>query len=682
MDSAIKKVFLLGICLWMMTAQAQWLSSSNLPIVIITTDLIPGTNEHYSIPDEPKVPATMKILYVDDTTRNYLSNQDDTAFLNYVGRIGIELRGSTSQGHNKKPYGFETRMDDDVTNRNVSLLGMPAENDWMLNPMNDDPSFLRDCLSYNLYSALGHYAPRTRYCEVIVNGNYRGLYFLTEKIKIDKNRVDIVAMDSTDTGLPEVSGGYIVKADKLTGGDVAAWSTPAHDFWEDVYYIYHDPKPEAITPEQGHYIEQYFNSVFAAVDHQDENVSTGFPALIDIPSFIDFMIIGEFSSNVDIYQKSTFFHKDRGGKLRAGPAWDFNLSYGYDFGSVGRSGYNVLQFDNSDNTGSDFWHQLYENDTYRCYLYERWNKVKGGGGALNLNRVYGIIDSLVGVIQEALPRERSRWNRTYNYTNHINTMKNWLTYRLYWLDNTFSQVQNCPDMTTPPLVISTINYHPPILNGHTSDDLEFIGITNNDDDTLDISGVYFRELGITYTFPAGSIIHPHQEIFLASDMDAFLDCFHISAYGQYSRHLSNKSETLVLATAWGSIIDKVTYADTLPWPTTADGFGDYLVLRDLNSDNNRGENWSTASLFAGIEDHKALPTLTVAPNPTTGQVRLHLDKPMRTVTVTDLCGRRLFSKAAEGYDFTLDLSPYPSGVYFLQIITNRQERISAKVVKQ
>ena len=187
MDSVIKKVFLLGICLWMMTAQAQWLTSSNLPIVIITTDLIPGTNEHYSIPDEPKVPATMKILYVDDTTRNYLSNQDDTAFLNYVGRIGIELRGSTSQGHNKKPYGFETRMDDDVTNRNVSLLGMPAENDWILNPMNDDPSFLRDCLSYSLYSALGHYAPRTRYCEVIVNGNYRGLYFLTEKIKIDKN---------------------------------------------------------------------------------------------------------------------------------------------------------------------------------------------------------------------------------------------------------------------------------------------------------------------------------------------------------------------------------------------------------------------------------------------------------------------------------------------------------------
>lgn len=86
-----------------MFAHGQSLSSSNLPIVIITTD------NGESIPDEPKIGATMKILYVNDTTVNYLSNQDDSLYLNYNGRIGIECRGSTSQEHNKKPYGFETR---------------------------------------------------------------------------------------------------------------------------------------------------------------------------------------------------------------------------------------------------------------------------------------------------------------------------------------------------------------------------------------------------------------------------------------------------------------------------------------------------------------------------------------------------------------------------------------------
>ena len=115
----------------------------------------------------------MKILYVNDSTTNYLENQDNEQYLNYKGRIGIELRGSTSQEHEKKPYGFETRMADDSTERNVSLLGLPAENDWVLNAINDDKSYQRDCLSYALGRRMGRYAPRTMFCEVFVNGDYR-----------------------------------------------------------------------------------------------------------------------------------------------------------------------------------------------------------------------------------------------------------------------------------------------------------------------------------------------------------------------------------------------------------------------------------------------------------------------------------------------------------------------------
>ena len=299
---------ILGIILMFLfaaTVRGQYISSSNLPIVIINTDN--GAN----IPDEPKIGATMKILYVNDTTINYLSNQDDTAYLSYSGRIGIECRGSTSQGHNKKPYGFETRLDDDVTANNVSLMGLPAENDWVLNAMNDEPSYVRDCLSYYLSSQLGHYAPRTKYCEVIVNGNYRGLYFLTEKIKADKNRVNIAQMGSTDNQYPNVSGGYIIKADKLTGGDSPAWTTSTFEYGQSVDYIYHIPKPDVITHSQMTYIHNYFDTLQSVVAAHNHNVSNGFPAYIDIPTFVDFMIMGELSSNVDIYQFSTFFHKDR-----------------------------------------------------------------------------------------------------------------------------------------------------------------------------------------------------------------------------------------------------------------------------------------------------------------------------------------------------------------------------------
>ena len=672
-----KSVILAILILTAIAVQGQYISSSNLPIIIITTD------NGASIPDEPKIGATMKILYVNDSTTNYLSNQNDSAYLNYNGRIAIELRGSTSQGHNKKPYGFETRMADDVTNNNVSLLGLPAENDWVLNAMNDEPSFVRDNLSYILAAQLGEYAPRPKYCEVIVNGDYRGLYFLTEKIKIDSKRVNIVEMDSTDNTAPDVTGGYIIKADKLTGGDVPAWTTDAYGYWEEVSYIYHAPKPEDITPQQEAYIYRYFDTIVSVVAAHNQDVSHGFPAYIDIPSFIDYMIMGEFSSNVDIYQKSTFFHKDRNGKFRAGPVWDFNLAYGYDFGSVGRSGYDVLQFANGDNTGSDFWHQLYEDNMFSCHLFHRWEELTADGAPLCYNHVIQTMDSLSSVIASARVRDRVRWWKTYDYDAHINTMKTWLQNRYNWLNHEWDLYRDCIPIEPLPLVISMINYHPTPQQGINADELEFICIVNNSEDTVDASGVYFRELGLTYAFPAGSLIAPHEEVFLASNAQAFQQCYEKAAFGVFTRHLDNKSERLVLADAWGNIIDEVTYADTLPWPINADGHGEFLILIDPDLDNALPESWMSADNFVGVPQHEAAVALTARPNPTAGTVIVESSVPMTTVTVADAQGRTLMWMPANGdTTLSLELTPYPAGIYFVTAVTCEGTTRVMKVAKQ
>lgn len=678
----MRRLLLFGLlCLSWFFCQGQWLTSSKLPIIIITTDVNPNTGSHYSIPDEPKIGAQMKILYVNDTTDNYLSNQNDSAFLNYNGRIAIELRGSTSQGHTKKPYGFETRMADGETNNNVSLLGLPAENDWVLNPMNDEPSFVRDALSYCLAAKMGQYAPHTKYCEVIVNDDYRGLYFLTEKIKIDDHRVDILKMDTNDNVFPNVTGGYIFKADKTTGGDVPAWTTPAYGYWEDVNYIYHDPKPEVITPAQGAYLQVYFDTVRYMIATQNQDVSSGFPAYLDIPSFVDYMIMGEFSSNVDIYQKSTFFHKDRNGKLRAGPVWDFNLAYGYDFGSVGRSGYDVLQFANGDNTGSVFWHQLYEDEMFKCMLVRRWQSLSTDG-PLSYAQVEQVIDSLTTRVSTALMRERLRWTRWYDYDAHIGTMKTWIQNRLNWLSTMWEPSDVCVPDALPPLVISKIHYHPPIWNGYESNQLEFIGITNHGDDTVDVSGVYFQKLGLTYAFPGGSYIAPHKEIILASNAQAFEQRYGFPAFGEYTRHLSNKSQELVLSDAWGNVIDEVTYRDTLPWPMSADGRGDFLVLMDLDADNSLGENWTTASEFVGVPNYgQQYAAIQVSPNPTKGLVRIVSENPMRRVSVTDIQGRTLLNRAVNDFSTTTDLSGFRSGVYFVRVTDQEGQSAVMKVVK-
>ncbi|HOE25545.1 MAG TPA: CotH kinase family protein, partial [Bacteroidales bacterium] len=379
----------------------QDFTDSNLPIVIISTD------GGVTIPDEPKVKATMKIIDRGPGERNYVTDQDNPLYLNYNGRIGIETRGSSSQESPKKNYGFKTRKEDDKTNNNVSLLGMPVENDWILGGMVFDTAFIRDYFCHNLYGKMGNYASRAVYCEVIINNNYAGLYMLQEKLKADDNRINVTKIGKNDNALPALSGGYISKADKTTGGDPVAWTM--YSFQNSpVEYIHDLPKPENATTEQTSYISNLFFRLESAVQNNDVSVVNGYPSLIDIPSFIDFMIVNEFASNPDAYQYSTYFHKDRNGKLRAGPVWDLDLTFGNDLfhWNMDRSKTNLWYFeDHFYNNGSRFWRDLFHNSVFRCYLSKRWNELLEPEMPLNRPVREAFIDETVELISEAIARD-------------------------------------------------------------------------------------------------------------------------------------------------------------------------------------------------------------------------------------------------------------------------------------
>ena len=656
----IKKIaFVLFLLFVTLTVWSQEFTSSNLPIVVIETD--GGAN----IPDEPKVLATMKIIWHQDGSRNYMSDIDNPEFLNYDGRIGIERRGSSSQTMlNKKPYAIETREDDDITNRNVSILGMPEENDWVLNSLAFDQTGMRDVLAYELSNRLGQYASRSVYCEVVINGNYKGLYAFMEKIKPDKGRVNIEKMDQTCNQYPEVTGGYITKADKNTGGDPVAWTMQGYGggWWgNSTDFIHHYPKPADITNAQNNYIHSVFTNL-ASVANQHNTSSSGITSVIDIPSFVDFMIIAEFASNVDVYSFSTFFHKDRMGKLRAGPVWDYNLAFGYDaFGN--RSRYDVWQFSNQDNTGPKFWKDLFDTDLFRCYLAKRWFELTEPGQPLNYDFVCSRIDEIDALIAEAIPRDNQRWNQMSQHAQYVEDMKNWLQLRINWLNQNIGSFDGCTDVDVPPLVISKIHYHPQDWWSIDGDHLEFIEITNNGDDEVDLTGIYFRELGLTYQFPDGAHLAGRQAVLLCSDSLIFSEYYNITPFGQYMRKLDNKSENLVLVDAWGNIIDQVHYCDSLPWPMEADGNGPYLQLKDLNLDNSLAENWTTGDDLTGIQDLSEKPLVRVYPNPTDGEVHI-MGVEVAKVQVYNTIGQ-MVKTFGEGND--ISLSDMPKGLYFLLV---------------
>jgi hypothetical protein len=675
---------ILFLFLFAFVSYAQILTSSNLPIVIINTDINPNTGRPAEIPDEPKIGATMKIIFRTDGSRNYISDINNPEFLNYNGRIAIEKRGSSSQTLPKKAYGLTTLKDDNATKNNVGILKMPKENDWVLNSLAFDPSLIRNYLSYDLMRSTGNYAARGEYCEVVINGDYKGLYIFMEKLKIDDERINIVQINNTDNALPQLSGGYITKADKTTGGDPVAWTMQSYN--GSTSYLHDSPKPNEITTQQNNYIKNQFTLLQNAATAQNASIVNGFPSIIDIPAFVDFMLINELASNADAYQYSTYFHKDRNGKLRAGPVWDFDLTYGNDLFHWGldRSHYFVWQFDNGDNTGSKFWRDLYNNPTFKCYLAKRWQQLISENNPLNFNIIAEKIDRIVSLISEAAVRENMRWGTVPNQPGEIAKMKSWIQNRMNWMNGRLNNYSACANPVIPTLVISKINYHPMPAGNFKSDDLEFIEITNNSNQSVNLTGLYFSEPGISYQFPVNSTIHGGDKIILAGNEKSFLQFYGLVPFGSFTRDLSNKSEKIVLADAFGNVIDSVKYLDSLPWPVEADSGGYFLQLTDLKSDNSLAKNWTISSdLSVGVNDEQLSQSVNVYPNP--ARTIITIDGKQNQITsfeLFDLSGRKMISRNEINMNyFPIDIQKLLPGIYFIKLNFNRGESIIKKFSK-
>ncbi len=656
----------------------QVLTDSNLPIVIIITD------GGVTIPNEPKVKATMKIIDRGPGQRNYVADQDNPLYLNYNGRIGIEIRGSSSQESPKKNYGFTTRMADDATNNNVSLLGMPEENDWILGGMVFDTAFIRDYFCHNLYGKMGNYTSRAVYCEVIINNNYMGLYMLQEKLKADDNRIDVLKIGKNDNALPELSGGYISKADKRTGDDPLAWMM--YSFQNSpVEYVHDLPKPEDATAAQTSYISNLFFRLESAASNNDVSVVNGYPTLIDIPSFIDFMIVNEFASNPDAYQYSTYFHKDRGGKLRAGPVWDLDLSFGNDLfqWSYDRSKTDLWYFqDYFYNNGSRFWRDLFYNSHFRCYLSKRWNEMLEPGMPLNRTERETFLDETVVLISEAVARDCQRWNKQARHTERIAAIKSFMQAREEWITAGLGSYSACSNVSVPLLTISKIMYHPQTSTQFPDgDDLEFIEIRNTGTITVNLSGIYFMGTGLVYQFPGNTTLGPGKCVILASNATIFQANYGFSPFGQFTRHLSNSGEALILADAFGNVIDMVEYSDGTPWPG-ADGNGAYLRLKDTALDNRLAENWEASyDVITSAEEPVADLALNLYPNPVGDMLTVRAETEISSVCVYSLNGTIMLMQEASTRETMVDMSAMSPGVYIIRIFT-REGSFPRMVVKE
>ena len=412
---------------------------SNLPLIIIDT-------YGAEIPDEPRIPAYMGII---DNESGVNQLTDD--FNDYDGHITIERRGNSSQWNDKRPYRFET-VDQDGENNNVELLGMPEENDWVLYAPWQDKTMIRNVLAYQLSNDMGRYASRTRYVELYLNGDYQGIYVLMEKIKRDNDRVNISKLNPEEIEGDDITGGYILKFDWFFTGDNIG------GFQSDVdgnTYNYHYPKPSDIVPEQEEYIQNYiddFENIMLSNNYADSII--GYPSMMNVESFVDFILVQELAKNVDAYRLSTYIYKDKDSidnRLTAGPVWDFNHGFGNcDYGQTWEPENWLLEYNPEGGDQMSFWWELlWQDENFREKVSERYSELRSN--IFSESHIFEIIDNSVNHLGESINRNFLKWPvlgiylwpnfQVFDtYGEEILYLKSWISQRLSWMDSQILQL--------------------------------------------------------------------------------------------------------------------------------------------------------------------------------------------------------------------------------------------------
>ena len=419
---------------------------SNLPLVIVNEHdetMLSRCNDPNWPSDCERTTVSVSVIEPGSDGRAPLLSND----LHLQNRSASNYRGSSSLGFPKKQFGVRF-LDEEDENRNLPLLGMPSENNWILHAPYDDRTLIRNAVAYQLSEDMGRYAPRTRFVELFLHDgdgplsyadHYHGVYMFKERIKWDNNRVNIQKIGPDDNHEPEVTGGYIINYDR----DVHITSD-----YRNTGFALVRPQNEDITSQQRSYIQGFLGDLERALFGSDfTDPSRGYAAYLDPESFVDHHLITEALKEMDGYRLSTFMYKDRGGKMVMGPLWDYNLSLGnhhisdwdghlptdWYYTNLGQPAYL-----------NGWYSRLFEDPAFERRYHDRWWELREG--PFKTAHVLGMIEDYVEKLDEAQQRNFERWpilgedvweysaDGFDTYEEEIDHMSTWIETRLEWID--------------------------------------------------------------------------------------------------------------------------------------------------------------------------------------------------------------------------------------------------------
>jgi hypothetical protein len=378
------------------TAPATEATPGGLPRVAIATQR--------RIRDEPRTRARLRVAG------------------DYDGWSGIELRGQSSQTFAKKSYAVELR-ERGGAEREAALLGMPADDDWILYAAYNDKTLMRNVVAYETARRMGRWAAQTRFVELWLNGRYEGVYVLMERIELNAARVDVPGNGLTGKYLLELTFPFQAK----TKG--AHFTTPV----TRRPIVYEEPERKDLSGREARYIR---GVVSRAERSLYSSRRAAWRSHLDAGAAVDHVLLQELFRNVDAFHASTYLVKAAGRKLALGPIWDLDLA-------MGNSTFASSRFVRGWWTRDRDWAAgMWRDPAFRRDLGRRWRELRAQG--LHA-AVLASVDAGAAVLGPVAGRNFRRWpvlnRRVYqnphargSFTAEVRFLRSWLSRRMAWLD--------------------------------------------------------------------------------------------------------------------------------------------------------------------------------------------------------------------------------------------------------
>ncbi len=412
--------------------------SSHLPIISFDTEgkeILGGDDKSV----DEYIQSTMKVY--DNSGDNALNSKET-----FKTETLIRYRGNSSRSFDKK--GLRVKLiNKKGEDREYPLLGLSEDSDFILHGPWLDKTLMRNYIGYNLTGEFMEYSPNVRFCEVFVNKEYQGVYLLVEKIKVDKNKIDISKLNKNadiTSYLLVITKRYVEDDDLFYLDNFSRYTNRIVPFSE--YNIVY-PSKTKMTTKLNKYINDdlsYFERILYSFDYDDENF--GYANHIDIDSFVNYVVFNEFFLNFDAGNNSTYIYKDKTGKMKLA-FWDMNNIF---------DNYFVDMLDNQEFLMKDKnWFQMLLKDEYFTErVIARYREMRKN--VLSDDYLYEYIDEVVDYLGPAIERnfvkygdsfsdEKNRYvnveDNAHSYKEAIDDMKTAIRERGKWLDENIESLR-------------------------------------------------------------------------------------------------------------------------------------------------------------------------------------------------------------------------------------------------